>query len=385
MKIIKSTIFRKRNLSKLLFIGVIALSLILTANFNALATQNEGNGYGYGPSGYGYGYGYWSESGPSVSLAYGSCTSSCTVNENTAITITATFSSAPSGTPDIQIATTAGTTLVAYAAMSGTGTSWTYSYTTPSVSVNTELTLSLQTLAGSGYTPSPNNRTLTVNDVSGGGGSLGGGSGPSAPSTTTTTVTVAPTSVASVTTLAVNPAKVETILTKFNLTANVKEEAKYQALAKADAAAFKVTLSADQLTAITNFEAYGISDATIKLGAGERRAVIRDYMETVGKAEVVWTDIERLTNGQKPVSRNLAKEQAKVGTVLKAFEKIVGHRPNFKDAKEDLAWNTMMYRIRFPRDLVKEKQGIIEFKNAYKRTPTSPLDWATVKAIGYAL
>jgi hypothetical protein len=64
---------------------------------------------------------------------------------------------------------------------------------------------------------------------------------------------------------------------------------------------------------------------------------------------------------------------------------MVGHAPNFQDAAEDLAWNTMMYRIRFPRDLVKEQKGITRFKTIFKRLPTSPLDWAEVRALGYVL
>ncbi|MFH0780158.1 MAG: hypothetical protein V1928_04900 [Parcubacteria group bacterium] len=385
MKNFYKSIFRKSNLNKLMFVGVIALTLILTANFNALATQNDSYGYGYGPEGYSYGYGYWSETTPSVTMSYAGCTSSCTVNESTAVTITATFSSAPSGTPDIQIDYTGTGNDLSYTAMSGTGTSWTYSYTTPSLTVNTEGTVTIRTLAGSGYTPSPSNSVFTVNDVSGGGGSLGGATAPSAPTTTTTTTTTAASVTTPVATISVDPAKVQTILTTFNLTANAAEEAKYLAFAKSDAAAFKVVTTADQLAAITNFETYGISTATIALGAGERRALIRDYMETVGRAEVVWNDIERMSVGQKPVTRNLAKEQAKVNTVLSAFKKVVGHNPVFSNSKEDLAWNTMMYRIRFTRDLTKEKAGIVKFKSTFKRIPTSPLDWSVVRSIGYAL
>ena len=42
-----------------------------------------------------------------------------------------------------------------------------------------------------------------------------------------------------------------------------------------------------------------------------------------------------------------------------------------------------MYRIRFPRDLAVEKQGILEFKNLFNRAPQDPFQWATVRVLGY--
>lgn len=209
------------------------------------------------------------------------------------------------------------------------------------------------------------------------------------PTTTPTLLALAPITTtpqaAPVATLIKDPSKLETILSTLNLVAKPQEAAKYQPLIKSDAIAFKVKLNETQESAITNFVTYGISKKTQALGSGERRAVMRDYMETVGKSDVNWEDVERITIGEKPVARNLAKEQAKVGTVLKTFVKITGHTPNFKDADEDLAWNTMMYRIRFTRDLTKEKAGIAEFKKIFKKTPSAPIDWSAVRALGYVL
>ena len=161
------------------------------------------------------------------------------------------------------------------------------------------------------------------------------------------------------------------------------EEAKYMPLIKSDAVAFRVGLTAAQEATLTNFVSYGHSTATVKLGAGERRAVLRDYLETVGRANVNFEDVERMTNGQKPVSRNLAKERAQVAVALKIFAKIYGHAPVFSVSEEDLAWNTLLYRVRFARDLVKEKAGIAEYRALYGRAPRSPMDWATVRVLGY--
>jgi hypothetical protein len=182
-----------------------------------------------------------------------------------------------------------------------------------------------------------------------------------------------------------NPADVKSILTILNLKRDQVAEAKYLPMISLDAKAFGIKLTREQLFAATNFVTYGISEATQKLGAGERRALLRDYWETVGRAEIVWSDIERLATGQKVLGRNLVKEQSQLPKVLAAFVRLVGHRPNFKNAKEDLAWNTMMYRLRFTRDLNKERIGIAKFKAVFKRLPKTPLDWAVVRAWGYAL
>lgn len=180
-----------------------------------------------------------------------------------------------------------------------------------------------------------------------------------------------------------DPKNLDTLLPALGVTRNEVDEAKYFPLVASDANNFKVDLLPEQKTAITNFITYGISWRTISLGMGERRALVRDYFETVGRGEVNWEDMERLVRGQKVVARNLDKENAQVTTVLRVFKKIFGHDPVFSDNTEDLSWNTMMYRIRFSRDLDKEKVGIIKFKQIFKYSPKSPLDWAAVRALGY--
>ncbi|OGL91741.1 hypothetical protein A3H11_01215 [Candidatus Uhrbacteria bacterium RIFCSPLOWO2_12_FULL_47_10] len=207
---------------------------------------------------------------------------------------------------------------------------------------------------------------------------------PATTTTTTTTTTTAPAATAAPVAVVIHdPSKLDALLTALSATRSTSEEAKYMPLIKSDAIAFKVGLTAEQEATITNFVTYGASDKTVKLGAGERRAVMRDYLETVGRGNVNWDDVERMTKGEKPVSRNLEKERAQVGVALKVFVKIYGHSPVFSDAKEDLAWNTLLYRIRFTRDLTVEKEGIVEFRATYGRTPKSTMDWATVRVLGY--
>ena len=112
-------------------------------------------------------------------------------------------------------------------------------------------------------------------------------------------------------------------------------------------------------------------------------ALVRDQLETLGRVSL--TALEQLANGQKPADRNLPKEQAQVGRVQRYYKLLMGRNPNFQEPKEDLAWNTMIYRVRFARNLAKERVGIVKFKATFGRIPTSPLDWATVRAWGYAL
>lgn len=189
----------------------------------------------------------------------------------------------------------------------------------------------------------------------------------------------------SIVTLLQDPSKADTLANLMGKPRSTMEEGKWSALVKTDAASFKVALTAAQQASLANFVSYGISSETDKLGSGERRALVRDYLETVGRSDVSWEDMQRLTVGQKPVGRNLPKEQAKVTEVLAVFKKLTGHAPDFKNPKEDIAWNTLMYRIRFTRDLNKERAGISKFQAVYKRAPSSPLDWSAVRAWGYSL
>lgn len=162
-------------------------------------------------------------------------------------------------------------------------------------------------------------------------------------------------------------------------------ESFYRPLVASDATAFSVPITPYQTDVVTRFIVYGNFESSKQLGAGERRALVRDYFETVGRVEIVWEDVERLANGQKVVNRNLTKERAQAPDALKRFKRIFGHAPIFSNPKEDLAWNTLMYRIRFPRNIDREKDGITKFKVLFSYAPSSPLDWATVRALGYVV
>ncbi|MBI5369646.1 Ig-like domain-containing protein [Candidatus Uhrbacteria bacterium] len=293
----------------------------------------------------------------------------------------------------------------------------TTTYTDTGLTASTEYFYKISAGNADGESSQSSAVSATTNAASsgGGGGSSGGGSAggssSSTTSTTTTTTTTTTTPTTSTTTsptasttpssststttpsvlaplasvLVKDPSVVATLLSELSLVRNTANEDKYRPLVKTDAQAFKVNLTAKQESAITNFVSYGISTATQKLGSGERRAVVRDYLDTVGRSDVKWSDVERITKGEKPIFRNLKKEQSQVDQAQKLFVKIEGHQPNFKNTKEDLLWNTLMYRIRFARDLKAESKAIAQFRSEFKHAPATPMDWAAVRGLAYVV
>ena len=149
-----------------------------------------------------------------------------------------------------------------------------------------------------------------------------------------------------------------------------------------DSREFRVTISPEASQLLSRFVAYG-TEQTRKLGEGERRAIVRDAFETLKNANVSVADLDRLAAGQIPKARNLTAEREQAPRVRATFRTIFGHDPNFKNSKENLAWNTLMYRIRFTRDLPAERRGITEYRRVFGRTPSSPLSWAAVRLLGY--
>lgn len=244
--------------------------------------------------------------------------------------------------------------------------------------------------------------TSTTGGSSSGGGGGGGGGGaapvsvPTVPSTTLTlTINNSQTGIngqaVSVTKLEfngkdvffVNPDKAEDIISHLNVKKDDLAESKAKTQIEADAKEFKVKLADNESQKASLFVAYGIDGVSKALGAGERRAVIRDYLETTSFSEINWDDVVRLSQGVKPVKRNIVNEREQVKDALPVFKKLYGSNPNFKNPAHDLAWNVLLYRIRFQRDLAKEKKGITTFRQLYKRTPVSPFDWSIVRASGY--
>ncbi len=149
-----------------------------------------------------------------------------------------------------------------------------------------------------------------------------------------------------------------------------------------DATSFRVTLAPQDQERLASFVDTGTSQATQALGSGERRALVRDALDTMGRAPTQ-TDLERLAQGQIPQTRNLTREREQLPRARSTFRTIYGRDPNFQNAQENLAWNTLMYRIRFTRDLAQEREGITTFRQTFRRAPSDPFQWAVVRVLGY--
>ncbi len=150
-----------------------------------------------------------------------------------------------------------------------------------------------------------------------------------------------------------------------------------------DGQAFGVALNMVDTNRLGRFIEDGSDVATRALGSGERRALIRDAFDTMGGVPTS-VDIERLANGQIPLTRNLAREQEQLPQTRATFRLIYGRDPNFQSHEENLAWNALMYRIRFSRDLAREQRGITEYRRLFHQAPSTPFHWATVRVLGYA-
>lgn len=203
-------------------------------------------------------------------------------------------------------------------------------------------------------------RSVTTSGGSGGGGGGGGGGAiqtffiPAIPR-------IVPQTVASTTTV-VSPQSVTTTVTMPDTTAPSSAEA-----------------------TLERFLREGTTAASRALGRGEREAVVRDLQEVLGvpAARILVSDLERVAGGQIPRTRNLAYERSMAPRALATFRTVFGHAPNFRNANENLAWNTLMYRIRFPRNLSSERQGIVAFRRQFRTTAQSPFQWAVVRVLGY--
>jgi hypothetical protein len=183
--------------------------------------------------------------------------------------------------------------------------------------------------------------------------------------------------------LVLNPSDPARIREVLQIAQDPVREARIAGEVRHDLEGVGVGAAPSEVQSLATFIAYGISPATVKLGEGERRALVRDALETMKTATVSAADLERLTRGQIPQFRNLTEERVLAPRTLKTFRTIYGHAPNFTNASENLAWNTLMYRIRFTRDLRQERQGIQEFRRIFHREPKDAFQWATVRVLGY--
>ncbi len=144
---------------------------------------------------------------------------------------------------------------------------------------------------------------------------------------------------------------------------------------------FRVNLTPEQKQRFGRFIAEG-TERTTYMNERERRALVRDALDTLGDKATV-SDLERMNEGLIPQARNISREREQLGRVRTTFRTLYGRAPNFKNPEENIAWNAMMYRLRFPRNLTQEQKGVGLFRRVFSRLPQDPFQWAVVRVLGY--
>ncbi|MDD4271761.1 MAG: hypothetical protein PHF50_03065 [Patescibacteria group bacterium] len=139
-------------------------------------------------------------------------------------------------------------------------------------------------------------------------------------------------------------------------------------------------------SAINDFITYGVDANTVKLGAGERAAVISSYKEAFAKlpeTESELADVIKIANGRFPSVASDKVEKAAKEQFVKIYKRI----PDLKDAEDNAAIKVMAYGLKQKagnRNLNSEKSGIKTFKAIYGYTPKSTKDWNIMQAITYS-
>ena len=145
-------------------------------------------------------------------------------------------------------------------------------------------------------------------------------------------------------------------------------------------------ISENMKSAINDFITYGVDANTVKLGAGERAAVINSYKASFAKlpeTEAELTDAIKIANGRFPSLVSDAAEKTAKDQFIKIYKRIA----DLNDAKDNAAIKVMAYGLRQKaanRNLNSEKSGIKIFKAIYGNTPKTTQDWNAMQAITYS-
>jgi hypothetical protein len=140
------------------------------------------------------------------------------------------------------------------------------------------------------------------------------------------------------------------------------------------------------LDAINNFITYGVDQNTVKLGAGQRAAVVNSFKSAFDRLPTTQTDITdvvKIANGRWPGQTSpTAIADAKVD-----FKKVYLRDADMNNANDNAAITIMAYGLQQQaqnRNLNSERAGIKTFKYVYGRLPSSAQDWNVVMAITYS-
>jgi hypothetical protein len=180
--------------------------------------------------------------------------------------------------------------------------------------------------------------------------------------------------------------KYDSILSELKQLRNIVKEQQNEIKYLKSLASDLKDLSEKMKNAINDFITYGVDANTVKLGAGERAAVINSYKAAFAKlpeTEAELTDAIKIANGRFPSLISDKAEKAAKEQFIKIYKRV----PDLNDPKDNVAIKVMAYGLRQKaenRNLNSEKSGIKTFKSIYGYTPKTTEDWNTMQAITYS-
>ncbi len=146
------------------------------------------------------------------------------------------------------------------------------------------------------------------------------------------------------------------------------------------------SVSSSTLSNINSFITYGVDSNTLKLGAGQRAAVVNSFKSAFARlptTQTDFTDVVKIANGRWPGQTS----SSSIAWAEQQFQKVYLRAPDMSNAHDNAAVTIMAYGLMQQaanRNLKSETASINIFKGIFSRVPTSANDWNTVAAIAYS-
>ncbi|MDD4902485.1 MAG: CARDB domain-containing protein [Patescibacteria group bacterium] len=140
------------------------------------------------------------------------------------------------------------------------------------------------------------------------------------------------------------------------------------------------------LSNINNFITYGVDYNTVKLGAGQRAAVVNSFKSAFYRlptTQTDFTDVVKIANGRWPGQTSASS----IAWAQQQFQKVYLRASNMSNVNDNAAVTIMAYGLMqqaVNRNLKSETVSINTFENIFGRLPSSAQDWNTVAAIAYS-
>jgi len=145
-------------------------------------------------------------------------------------------------------------------------------------------------------------------------------------------------------------------------------------------------ISEKMQSSINKFITYGVDDNTMRLGEGERAAVINSFKNAFHKLpenEDELADAIKIANGRWP---SMKSEEAEANA-RERFRDVYLRYPDMDNPNDNAAVTVMAYGLRQRaenRNLISERAGINIFRGIYHKLPETTEDWNIMQAITYS-